>query len=242
MTNQYFWEFIKNNFSHLDTRAVDQIPVIDFEIPDKQILTDIHFVVKDLLDHFQLLPGSKMNKTDDWFQVPTQQGHSHLPVVSIGEEKQFLLHSSEVVKREDEIKFNTKQEYVTSGLKDAIDKLNVMMPIKDLCDIHVCEPGGWLHPHLDIKDDESKLRIWIPLHEFPACLKVFPFGWLKHEFGKAYLFDNKNYVHAVHNPTDLYRFVLIMGIDNINPPEWIAEQLERNKSNWRQLFSQEYPG
>ena len=236
--NQYFREFVSNSFSKFDNNVVHHIPVVDFDFPDKKILTDIHDIVKDLLEYFTPLPGGQIY--NDWFKEPTHDGHAHLNILDSGNQATFLYHSSETVERQKEILFSTMPEYASSGLKDAIDTLNEIMPMVDLCDIHVCAANGWLHPHKDIKEERTKLRIWVPLHDFPTCLKVFPFGWVNHQLGKGYVFDNNNYVHAVHNTTDYNRFVLIAGIDNVNPPKWIKDQLDKNKSHWRDIFTQEY--
>lgn len=238
MSNQYFWNFVKNDFSKFDTQDVDHVPVVDFEFPDKTLLTDIYEISKNLLDYFEPLPGSKMY--DDWYREPTEAGHSHLPLIDSGQKTSLELHSGKIVERRQKTLFSDNSEYEVSGLKQAINKLNDIMPMTDLCDIHVCKAKGWLHPHIDVKDDKDKLRIWIPLHEFPTCLKVFPFGWVSHQLGKGYLFDNKNYVHAVYNPADFDRYVLIAGIDTVNPPSWIAKQLDQNRSHWRSIFQQEY--
>jgi hypothetical protein len=97
---------------------------------------------------------------------------------------------------------------------------------------------GWVAPHMDATANDLGLCYsWIPLHEFSPCLKLFPWGWLQHEFGKMYLFNHSRYVHAVYNPVDKPRLV----IQGIFAPEKVSsgllEQYSRSKETFRDLFA-----
>jgi hypothetical protein len=241
MTNQYFWEYINNDFTPHANGEYKSVPLVEVDMPDPELLLKIYETAKAVKQHFTYLPSSRL--FGDWFKEDNHDGHLHLPMLDTEEDKLFLLHdTTKTVDRLNDTLFSKHPDFVTSGMKDLLSQLHQQLPFTDLCDIHYCEPGGWLHPHRDLKKDQRKLRLWIPLHEFPPCMKIWPFGWIQNQFGKGYVFDNKKWIHAVYNFADYDRYVLILGIDHDNPPEWLMQQYENNKSNWRQLFSQQKPG
>ena len=241
MNNQFFWEYINNDFSEYDVSECKSVPIVDFDIPNPCILSEIYLAAKAVSE--ELTPITSVGLFDSWFNEDNHSRYSHLPMLYEAKDNMVLLHNSaQTIKETTDTLFSTNEKFVTSGMKQFLEKLDDDLPFTDLCDIHVCGPGGWLHPHKDVKEkNEQKLRLWIPLHEFPPCIKIWPFGWVQHKFGKGYIFDNRNWIHALYNFAKYDRYVLILGIDHNNPPDWLMTQYEQNKPHWKTLFSQQKP-
>jgi hypothetical protein len=99
-------------------------------------------------------------------------------------------------------------------------------------------PHGWVSPHMDaVAKDLGLGYAWIPLHEFPTCLKIFPWGWLQHQFGKMYLFNHSRYVHAVHNPVGKSRLVILCSFDTEAVSSTILDQYFKSKTTFKNLFA-----
>ena len=123
-------------------------------------------------------------------------------------------------------------------LEQLVDKLLSPLDVK-FYTIKVTKlgPYGWVAPHIDATAKDIGLGYaWIPLHEFPNCLKIFPWGWLQHQFGKMYLFNHSRYVHAVNNSVDKSRFVILCSFDLETVSPTILEQYSQSKTSFRNLF------
>lgn len=101
--------------------------------------------------------------------------------------------------------------------------------------IMTVEPGGYLHPHKD-KSDEIRC-VWMPLHKFDWCLKFFPFGWLKHELGKAYLINNTTYVHGVLNSSKERRYILNVDFFEDLSKNKLTGWHEQSCKTWKDIFT-----
>lgn len=103
--------------------------------------------------------------------------------------------------------------------------------------INRLRPGGWVAPHQDQFDQEHGLRyFWMPINSAVSCIKAYPWGWLQHQIGNMYLFNQSKYMHAAYNSTNQDRFVLIGRIQNsLHPYLWSWHQ--RKAYEWSRLWS-----
>lgn len=232
--NNYTENFIHNcftNFSHdninVTSEAVDnQVPCVEIFGLDLALLNQIYQQAVDLKHNFTFLSNSGMY--NEWYHFPRAQGWKEL---QLKENNTVAVRS---LLDNTEIKRPTKTVYKDKTLLDLCNDLLHKIP-NTAIKIQMVEAGGWIQPHRDIKVERGLRHLWIPLHNFPPCLKVWPFGWLQHKLGSMYLFNNADHVHAVHNNTDLDRFILMVKIDPKKPPQIIQEALN-NCNNYKKLF------
>lgn len=94
-------------------------------------------------------------------------------------------------------------------------------------------PGGWANPHRDIFSDDYKLtNFWMPLHQFSKGIKVFPLGWLVHQVGTMYLFNQHRYPHAIINTTDKDRLVMTGKFIKNQMPDSMVDCFRINKKHY----------
>lgn len=79
--------------------------------------------------------------------------------------------------------------------------------------VDTLEPDGWIHPHRDQGTNSPLGYAWIPLHDFPPCLKIWPVGMVQHQVGDIYLLANTRFAHSVINSQDLRRHVAVVRLD-----------------------------
>jgi hypothetical protein len=76
-------------------------------------------------------------------------------------------------------------------------------------------PGGYVQPHIDPKiiSVPRLSYFWIPLNNSSPSLKIWPMGYVNHQAGNIYLFNNNTWVHSVINQDQKMRYVLTGLID-----------------------------
>lgn len=74
-------------------------------------------------------------------------------------------------------------------------------------------PGNsYLRPHRDISDNWPLLYIWIPV-KYPVGseLRFYPYGTVPVKLGKAYLFNQHQFVHAIRNTNNTETRYIVAG-------------------------------
>jgi hypothetical protein len=63
-------------------------------------------------------------------------------------------------------------------------------------------------------------------------MKVFPLGWLRHELGFMYLFNQYRYPHAIINNTDQDRLVMAGKFCKDKVPVSVLQRFHANKKTY----------
>lgn len=200
-------EEILPNFWHSD-----QIPFIDIDLkfehgPTHDWLIDNHHLFVE--SRSQLQDRLKHEQNDQtWFALSRSNGWKGIHVKGNSYQKTDIVTSNEKYVAVD-----------TPQFKDAVPEVvesfnNNNLPLKRLW-VFCLEPGGWLQPHKDVVPAGSPglTQFWMPLHDFPECLKIYPYGYLQHQVGHVYLFNNPKFVHSVINQTSENRYAAFGEID-----------------------------
>jgi hypothetical protein len=100
-------------------------------------------------------------------------------------------------------------------------------------------PGGWCTPHKDVLGTKYGLcNFWMPLHKFShKGFKIFPLGFLQHQVGSLYLFEQTKYPHAIQQLNSDHRYVIVGKFDPNSPPPEIVDCYQSNKHDYMKLFS-----
>jgi hypothetical protein len=98
-------------------------------------------------------------------------------------------------------------------IQQQIQKLK--LPITRLA-VFKLAPNGYVQPHVDPRPGPHKggiNHVWLPLHNFPQSLKIYPHGYVQHQTGRMYLLNNPSYVHSVANYEPTARYVALMTLN-----------------------------
>jgi hypothetical protein len=223
--NTYTQEFLSSNFAQYlekfdnvtvtDNLPTTRIPALQIPGLNLQLLKQIYCHCIEHPSEFQLNVASK--SLNEWYNQPLSAGwYENTIIDNIGPIRLRSLH--------DQKKIIVRPDSAVSSDKKLIDMCTrVLEPLGvsiQFLRIMKLNAGGWIRPHQDFTDiDYGLCYFWIPLHEFPVCMKVFPFGWLQHQYGNMCLFNSGAYVHAVHNHTQQDRYVMIGRFDPAHVPE-----------------------
>jgi hypothetical protein len=207
---------------NLQTTRIPALPVAGLDL---QLLKQIYCHCVAHPSEFQTTVTGKLFET--WYSQPRSAGWLENTIIENTEPCLFhSLHDQQhTVARPKSIVNNNKKlinlcTQVLEPLELSIQFLRIMK----------LSAGGWIRPHQDLKEiDHGLCYFWIPLHEFPACLKVFPFGWLQHQYGNMYLFNQGAYIHAVHNHTQQDRYVMLGQFDPNQVPASLLTYYNNNK-------------
>lgn len=241
-------KFINSNFENeLNSRNISFendtyfnwiSPAIEIPNFDLNIIQNIKKLCEESENQFVPTTGSYIN--NNWYSLSGTDSWEELP----------LVHASE-----NEKIYNLVDRKMSSSRKnnDIVEKPDILNLCFDLLGIDTEElshikslkivtvnPGGYIHPH---KDNFSGLKcLWMPLHKFSWCLKFFPFGWLMHKLGSAYLINNEKYVHAVLNNSREKRYVLSVDFFDNPPNKKLLEWYSNNSTNWKNIFTNKHIG
>ena len=226
----YINQFVEINITDLlHTTKIPAMPVSGLVAP---LLTQIYnLAVSNTIEFQNTISGSLFN---NWYSQPRSSGWSELAIIeSVQRYRYQLLHDRlQTIDKPDSTV--TKNQRLKNLCQDLLTPLNIKIQSLRLMKL---QPQGWVRPHIDRSNFVNGLcYFWIPLHDFNPCLKVFPFGWLQHQFGNMYLFNQNSYIHAVHNDTDQDRYVMIGRFDPMHVPEQLLTQYENFKLNFLKIW------
>jgi hypothetical protein len=169
-------------------------------------------------------------KHQDWYTPEHANGWSALYV--LGEPPVFkeLIGSQAIPKITPEL----HSEAAVDLLQQIQDRDIVVTKLEIL----KLDPGGWIQPHQDKKYNSSVTmnRVWMPLHNFAPCLKIYPSGYVPHNLGQGYVLNNENFMHSVINQESKSRYVAIWSFDHTVLPKIYQENLfQDTRQRWYRL-------
>ena len=173
-----------------------------------------------------ILFAEKKNKDlgFEWFTSAASRGWTNLPVIGTTDKyKEIVPDNSSVI-----------YQSTFNSLPDSVPDLQLFLNQIGLSisrlDVLRLEPGGFLQPHMDLKPDSSSSMnyLWIPLHDFPPCFKIYPSGYLHHRKGNFYIVNITNFMHSVVNNTDQPRYVAVLFFDHEKIPETFWNQIKQS--------------
>lgn len=216
-------------------------PAIEVSNLDKETLKKVKKISEKAANQF-ISKYPLVNKNDDWCSAPASDSWKELNILdkSSSYEKKYSFTDKKMIKTRK--KTNIFQD--TLQKKEILDLTTTLLGIPDTSFIYkikilAVNPGGYVHPHKD-KTPNAVKCMWIPLHEFPWCLKFFPFGWLKHKFGNGYLINNGKYVHAVSSNTKEIRYIMDVHFFNDTSNKRLLEWYNTNSNDWKNIFTNIY--
>lgn len=167
-----------------------------------------------------------------WTKDRRHQGWKELTVIPMSNGMEFAHDSQQTVARPQTPVFDDPELHnlVTDVFESRGISLYNLMILK-------LEPHGWIQPHIDRMIDYPGLSyFWMPLHEFPPCVKIWPWGWLPHRLGCMYLLNHSRYLHAAVNQTNMDRFILSGRIKIDSLPEWLTQHLQQAETHHDALW------
>jgi hypothetical protein len=208
-------------------------PAVEIPNFDLNIIQNIKKLCEKSESQFVPVSGSYIN--NNWYSISGTDSWQELPLLlALQNEKMYSLVDGKMT--------SSRKNNDVVDRKDILNLCLNLLGIKETSHIKslkivTVNPGGYIHPH---KDNFNNLKcLWMPLHEFSWCLKFFPFGWLKHKLGSAYLINNGKYVHAVLNNSKEKRYVLSVDFFDTPPSKKLLEWYSNNSTNWQELFTNE---
>lgn len=217
--------FQNDNFNNWITPAI-KIPKFDLDIIQK-----LKTMCEQAEDHFVPTTGSYINNNwyslsgaDSWKEILLLNAAENEKIYSLVDGKMsFNRNNNEVIDRKDIL--NLCLELIGFSETTYIKSIRIV----------TVDPGGYIHPH---KDKLNNIKcLWMPLHDFSWCLKFYPFGWLMHELGNAYLINNREYVHAVLNNSREKRYVLNIDFYDNPPDKKLLNWYFDNSDSWKNIFT-----
>jgi hypothetical protein len=198
----------RNQFDKIhitDCLRTTKVPAVPISGLCQSTLNEIYYQSQRSDNKFQTTVTQLL--FNSWHLPPRSSGWTELTIKESNQSYQISLRHdpSQLVQRPESvatknIKLLQLSEQLFDSLPAQIQSLRIMK----------LQPDGWVGPHIDRTNDVYGLcYFWIPLHEFAPCLKIFPYGWLQHQFGNMYLFNQNSYVHAVVNHSNQDRYVMI---------------------------------
>jgi len=200
--------------------------------------SETYKLVEQAADHFIEMPGEQIRRTekitigDSWFYSSHIEGWKQLPIYGeMYTMKKIIQSGNNLDLYEDFKKLLWKPNiYFGKYLLPQLEKLGCA--IKRLV-IDSLETNGWVRPHQDSDQGRPLTHAWIPLHNFDPCLKIWPYGFLKHKLGNIYLLANSKFPHSVINTMPYRRYVAIIKIDEENcSPSFQDFVKESAKKQW----------
>lgn len=184
--------------------------------------SDTHKLLVDHSDvHLIDMPGEQIRQMEKkstgnlWFYSAHSEGWKQLPI--FGEmytSKKIIISDEKIDLYEDFKKLLWKPNpYYGKYLLPQLKKLGC--EIKRLV-VDTLDTNGWVRPHQDSDHGKPLAYAWIPLHNFNPCLKIWPYGFLKHTLGNIYLLANSKFPHSVINTMFDRRYVAVIRIDEEN--------------------------
>ena len=215
-----------------DSLQTTRVPALPISGLNSQVLKQIYEYCIEYSDQFQSTVTGKL--FDSWYNQPRSAGWAELTIIenkqpylfrSLSDQKQTIARPKSTVTHDSKLIDMCAQ--ILEPLDISIQFLRIMK----------LSAGGWIRPHQDINTvDHGLCYFWIPLHEFPVCMKVFPFGWLQHQYENMYLFNQGAYIHAVHNDTQQDRYVMIGQFDPAHVPASLLSYYNNNKHNFLNIW------
>ena len=238
--NTYLKQFLEADFTpwrpHRVYHGTDikqsELPVVEISGFDLDKLNHIAQQVRAMTDEFLDIATRDLFR-HWWTRDVRNQGWKEMSMI-IMENGMELVHDSTQT-----TSLPRRQERQDQELKDILLDifLSRELALKNLM-IFKLEPNGWIQPHIDRMLDYPGLSyFWMPLHDFPPCLKIWPYGWLHHRVGNMYLFNHSKYVHAAVNQTDQDRFILGGRVEVSSLPDWFVEQFNTADQTHQKLWS-----
>jgi hypothetical protein len=238
----YTQEFLSSNFSHYldkfnnisitDNLQTTRVPALEVPRLNLQLLQEIYCHCVEYPNDFQTTVTGKL--FDVWYNQPRSAGWCENTIIdNIGPYLFRSLHDREqTVARPKSIITDDKK--LIDLCTQVLEPLGVSIQFLRIMKLSA---GGWIRPHQDLNDtDHGLCYFWIPLHEFPVCMKVFPFGWLQHQYGNMYLFNQGAYIHAVHNHTQQDRYVMLGRFDPAHVPVSLLNYYNSNKQDFLNIW------
>jgi hypothetical protein len=183
-----------------------QIPFVDIDLKFDHTAT-YNWLLEN--DHFfsdvrsQLSEKVKQAKyNQEWYEITRSDGWKGIHVKGNVHKKSTSIQGDE---SSDDVEV-TKIDYAVPDLVRCFEENGLEL---QCLWVFRLSPGGWLQPHKDLVPPSTPglAQFWMPLHDFPECLKIYPYGYLKHQVGHLYLFNNPNFVHSAVNQTVKNRYV-----------------------------------
>lgn len=150
----------------------------------------------------------------DWFTDPHSNGWGVLDILGDDIDVSQLV-SGGVHQNQSRRQTQRRTLDVLQDLQRQLNDQN--LPINRLM-IFRLAPMGWLQPHMDRKVSGTPImnNIWLPLHDFDPSLKIYPYGYVHHVTGRAYILNNSEFVHSVINLNSAPRYVALIKLDYQN--------------------------
>lgn len=236
--NTYLREFLQADFTpwrpqqvyHSTDVRYSELPVVEISGFDLGRLSRAEHLVRGIVDQFGKVPSQDFFR-HWWTRDVRSQGWTELSVID-QEDGVNLVHNPI-----ETISLPPKPQCQNAELRDLLLDILQGVPLQKLT-IFRLEPNGWIQPHMDTMRDKPGLSyFWMPMHDFPACLKIWPYGWLHHRPGNMYLFNYSRYVHAAINQSSQDRFVLSGRIELSNLPDWFVEQFNKADQTHHRLWT-----
>lgn len=222
--NKYTQDFHNAEFSGITiTQTADEISrdlwsTTQIPFVDTNLIFDYESTHRWLKEHNHLFTEVRSLKRDkikqtryrqDWFATSRADGWKSLYVKGTPYKDNDIVETTETSTENVEL---DKHEDAVPELVDFFEKNE--LPLLRLW-IFRMSPGGWLQPHRDdiVEKTPALAQFWMPLHDFPECLKIYPHGYLPHQAGHLYLFNNRDFIHSVINQTDQDRYVAVGELD-----------------------------
>lgn len=228
------FEAYKNQFDWIkitDDLQTTQVPAVPVKL-DTHLLEQIYTQAQISDQDFQPTVTGSLFRA--WYRQPRSAGWYELTIKESQQPYQFGLahdHTQSVARPQSRITKNSQLLEMSMQLFADLDIQLESIRIMKL------EPQGWIRPHRDrTRVCYGLCYFWIPLHEFAPCLKIFPHGWLQHELGNMYLFNQNSYVHAAVNQSNQDRYVMIGRFDPAHVPGTLLNQYHDFKHKFRTIW------
>jgi hypothetical protein len=223
------YQNLLQNIKDSEHPASCDLPMVPSHGFDVEILNKIYRHCKTtLFDKFSTIAASE--NFNEWCYLPKSWGWNELPV----KVKNLNIKKNWDDNADTKVEISRKisaDEILTSNFVDLFSQ-TVWESIEQLIVLRL-SPGGWVHPHRDTFLEKYKLcHFWMPLHKFEKGIKIFPMGWLKHEVGSMYLFNQGRYPHAIINTSNIDRYVVVGKFNKKTLPTRVVEMFQRNKKKY----------
>ena len=184
--NKYTEDFHTATFPGLEVKQYQEEISQDFlntkKIPfvDIDLNFDYESTHRWLKEHNHLFTEVRSVKRDkikqtqynqEWFAATRADGWKSLYVKGTPYIDKDIVETTETTTENIEL---TKHQDAVPDLVDFFERNG--LPLLRLW-IFRMSPGGWLQPHRDdiVEQTPALAQFWLPLHDFPECLKIYPY-------------------------------------------------------------------